>query len=74
MLRVPVDFNTMGKDDEGRVWINTNYYPKLKHALHPGMKVVLFEEGSFEVEVTVEFDERNGWWLGRPEWSTRCDY
>lgn len=72
-MRVPVDFNTMGRDDEGRVWINTRYHPALADALRPGLKVVLYEDGSFEVDAVVEYDPVQGSWLAQPDWSTRRD-
>lgn len=71
-LRVPVDFNTMMKDDHERVWINTHVHKDLAACLRPGMIVTLWDT-DLEVEAVVEFDQRQQRWWGRPDWSTSRD-
>ncbi len=70
--RVYVDFNTMAKDRERRVYINTRVQQDLTSLLRPGLPVILYDE-TLEVEAIVEFDEQYKEWVGRPDWSTRRD-
>lgn len=72
--RVPVDFNTVDWDDDGRVWINTLRHTELERMLCPGLTVILTDT-DLEVEGTVEFDGAQPVrkWLARPDWSTRRD-
>lgn len=71
-LRVYVDFNTMGMDEEERVLLNTAVYHSLVDELRPGLPITLWDE-TLEVEAMAEFDEQDGRWWGKPDWSTSRD-
>ncbi len=70
--RVYVDFNTMAKDSERRVHINTRVQQDIISLLRPGLPVILYDE-TLEVEAIAEFDEQCKEWVGRPDWSPRRD-
>ena len=71
-MRIYVDFNTMTMDPQERVSINTDTQQDLAVRLHPGLRVVLYDE-EMEVEGTVEFDPEHQQWLAQPHWATRHD-
>ena len=71
-IRVYVDFNTMAKDRERRIYINTYLHEELVDTLRPGLPVILYDE-TLEVEAVAEFDEEYREWVGRPDWSTAHD-
>lgn len=78
--RMYVDFKSMAMDEQGRVFIGREGSPQddreLLQSLRQGSAVVLHDE-EMEVTATVEIVRvREGYkaWLGRPGWSTRCDF
>ena len=71
-MRIYVDFNTMTRDAQECVFINTEGQKDLAACLRPGLSVVLYDE-EMEIEGIVEFDEEHQVWLGRPNWATRLD-
>ena len=71
-MRIYVDFNTMTREAQERVFINTEVQKDLAACLRPGLLVVLYDE-EMEVEGIVEFDEEHQVWLGQPHWATRRD-
>jgi len=71
-VRIYVDFNTMTRDPQERVSINTDVQQDLPVHLHPGLRAVLYDE-EMEVEGTVEFDTEHQQWLAHPHWATRHD-
>ncbi|HKP54659.1 MAG TPA: hypothetical protein VJ183_18635 [Chloroflexia bacterium] len=76
MQRIFVDFNTMGRNQEGRVLININAEQNMNKTFQPGMRVLLFEGETdvLEVEGVLELDAQYNCWWARPDWSTRRDY
>ena len=70
--RIYVDFNTMTTDLQERVFINTEIEPGLTKYLRPGLIVTLYDE-EMEVEASVECEEQNLVWLGRPNWASHRD-
>ena len=76
--RMFVDFNATQVDDQGELIPigvegsrQFERYP-FTSELKPGMKIFL-TDGELEVEVTLEFNQENRWWDGRPDWETRLD-
>jgi hypothetical protein len=67
--QVYVDFNTMMMDEQERVSIHPS---TVRPSFRPGLRLVLYDE-ELEVEAEVEGEIGNGWWLARPDWSTRRD-
>lgn len=69
MLKIYADFNNA--DETGRIRLNTvgslQDINRLKGSLAPGISVVLYTPGDFEVAARVEYD---GIWIGIPDWST----
>jgi hypothetical protein len=43
---------------------------RLGDVLRPGIRVLLYMPDEVEVEATLEFDEAQHRWLGRPDWDT----
>lgn len=78
MARMYADFNRITKDESGEripigrdgSWQIERYRPL--GWLEPS-KVVILHDGEIQVKATLEFDESQGWWFGRPNWDTRCD-
>jgi len=73
--RIYADANEAEAD--GRFWLHIpgsrkdieRYGDRLK----PGMRVIFNVQNEFEVEGTLEIDERHGTWLGRPDYGTLRD-
>jgi hypothetical protein len=66
--RIYVDFNTMMMmDDEDRVSIHPSM---VRPAFRPGLHLVLYDQ-ELEVEAELDQESGSGWWLARPDWSTR---
>jgi hypothetical protein len=65
--RVYVDFNTMMLDEHERVSIHPS---TVRPSFRPGLRLVLYDE-ELEVEAELDGNDGRGWWLARPDWSTR---
>jgi hypothetical protein len=51
---------------------NTEIELGLAKYLRPGLIVTLYDE-EMEIEASVEFEDQNLVWLGRPNWASRRD-
>ena len=72
MLKIYSDFNN--KDELNRIRLNL---PLSKLAIEnsneklaPGVHVLLYVDGEFEVEAVLDFDNKRGLWLASPIYST----
>jgi hypothetical protein len=74
--RLAVDFNSMMRDEQERVYIAREGSPYEDQSVLADLchgALVVLSDGEMEVEAMVEFDRKHKAWFGRPDWSTRHD-
>lgn len=72
MIRIPVDFNRMGREGT-LIWILPRVSAEFMDIIRSGLRVILYEEHEMEVEAILGTDkDKNGkiWWYGEADWST----
>ena len=76
MIKIPADINSM--DRLGRVNLSSDIaIQSIKSAGNSafvGATVILWAENDYEVKAVLDYDQKHGFWVASPIWSTLRDF